>query len=194
MNGDELLADLKRIAGVGDGRAVSSPLGYVLDLGIMFVVMSGLTIAGAQFTQAQADTSVENRMEVVGQQTATAIEFVDRLVRSTESNSTQSFEAKLPEQVPSQYYRLHIYPSGTLPDADAPGADQCGRAAGTPDVGCIVAYTNDESIVTTTYFATSADPDVTVEEADVRGGSVRVLRPDKGAADWSQYELVVRES
>jgi len=67
-------------------RAVSSTLNYVLSLGIMAVLVTGLLSAGGGFVEDRQEEVIRSELEVIGQQVASDVQRADRLVTAGDDN------------------------------------------------------------------------------------------------------------
>lgn len=99
-----------------DRRAVSTVVGYVLILGIVTILVSGLLIGVGGFVENQQRTTIRNELEVVGEQVASDIASSGRLVRSGstypgEEPSTVEVDRDLPTTVAGKSYVITLRPS-----------------------------------------------------------------------------------
>lgn len=154
-----------------DTRGASSALGYVLNLGIMALVMTTVTFTGAAFMDQQSEVSTENRLGENGEQLTRTIQRVDRLVQQSGSSGEVGQALGLPPQAGGKYYRVHVFNQSA-------SATECGGVASNPEVGCIILETTDDSDGGATSATVYYRSDTTVETNTIQGGSVYVVRPD----------------
>lgn len=106
-------------------RGVTPALTYVLAIGIVTVLISGLLIAGTDFVETERTGVVRSELEVVGERLAADAVTVDRL---TEGGASVSQRTRIPESVADAPYYVDLVdcPSGNacieLTSAD-PGID-----------------------------------------------------------------------
>lgn len=133
-----------------DQRAVSVTVNYVLGLGIVFVLVTGLFIAGSGFVENQRETSIRTELEVIGEQVASDISMADRLAQTT-SGSPRTVEVgrSLPGEVSGTGYSIAV----------AGGSDPY-----------VVVESNDPEVSVTVQFTNSTD----VELDTVAGGAIVV--------------------
>lgn len=89
-------------------RAVSTPVSYVLTLGIMTLLITGVIIAAGGVLDGQNRATVQDELEVVGQQLAGDISAADRLVRAGGASSTVHVSHDFPDRVTGQDYTVEI--------------------------------------------------------------------------------------
>lgn len=93
-------------------RAVSTPVSYVLALGIMTLLITGVIIAAGGVLEGQNRATVQDELEVIGQQLAGDISAADRLVRAGGTSSTVHVSHDFPTRVTGQDYTVEVV-SGT---------------------------------------------------------------------------------
>lgn len=89
-------------------RAVSAVLGYVLALGILTLVVSGLFLAAGNFVEGQQDRAIRAELEVVGNRLAADLAGVDRLALAAGSEAEAELLSDLPQRTAGQDYQLTI--------------------------------------------------------------------------------------
>lgn len=94
-------------------RAVSSTLNYVLSLGIMAILVTGLLSAGGGFVEDRQKEVVRSELEVIGQQIASDIQRVDRLVTAGDGNRRVELTQTLPEEISGSRYRISLEASSS---------------------------------------------------------------------------------
>lgn len=137
-----------------DDRAVSVTVGYVLNLAVATLLLSGLFVAGGSFVENQREDAVEGQLTVIGERIAADLMTVDRLASSAASPSDLAVEreATLPSRVSGTGYRVSIVANGTS--------------------GTIQLESQRADVVVEIPFRTSED--VTVANSTVAGGTVRI--------------------
>lgn len=93
-----------------DERAVSVTLGYVLTLGIVTLLLTGLLVASGEFVADQRENVVRDELRVVGQQVAHDLGAADRLVRASEGSPEVSVGRSLPPEVAGSSYAVTLAP------------------------------------------------------------------------------------
>jgi len=88
-------------------RGQSIALDYTLGLGIGFLLITGLVIAGGNYVTDQRDRAQQAELRVVGQQLAADIEAADRLAASTTSGDVR-IERSLPSTVARSTYTIEV--------------------------------------------------------------------------------------
>lgn len=92
-----------------DDRAVSVAVGYVLGLGIATLLFSVLLIGGSGLIESQTRSVAHDELSVTGQQLASELLSVDRLVRAGEGDPAElSLHADLPTQTAADGYSIGI--------------------------------------------------------------------------------------
>ncbi|MFB6361959.1 MAG: hypothetical protein ABEH59_11645 [Halobacteriales archaeon] len=95
-------------------RAVSTVLSYVLALGVITLLMSGLFLAGGTFVENEHERVIRSELEVLGNRVAADIAAVDRLALAAGSSGRAELETDLPARVAGKSYTISISPlSGT---------------------------------------------------------------------------------
>jgi hypothetical protein len=90
-----------------DDRAVSVSIGYVLTIAIVTVLISGLIAAGSGVLETQTESTIENELDIVGQQVASDLASADRLAR-TSGTSEVVLRTDLPQRSAGSSYRLTV--------------------------------------------------------------------------------------
>lgn len=96
-------------------RAISTTVGYVITLGITSLLVTGLLIAGGGFVQDTRQGTVQDELEVVGQQLAADIASADRLAAAGGSGGEVRIDRELPDKVTGRTYSLSIADSTSGP-------------------------------------------------------------------------------
>lgn len=98
-----------------DDRAVSTTVGYVLVLGIVTLLLTGMLFAGTDFVAGQREQTVRNELRVLGQQVADDLAAADRLVRASDGRTAVTVTSALPEEVTGSGYTVDIDPGAAPP-------------------------------------------------------------------------------
>lgn len=99
----------------GDGRGVSTAVGYVLVLGIVTLLVTGLLYASSDFVADQREQTVRNELRVLGQQVADDLAAADRLVRASDGATVVTVTRALPETVTDTTYTVEVVPGAGPP-------------------------------------------------------------------------------
>jgi len=99
---------------VGD-RGVSTTVNYILGLSIMFLLTTGLFIAGGDFVDDQRDRAIRSELQVVGQQVANDVARVSRSVEGAgiPPTGTVSVTQQVPGKVAGTTYAIEVESSPT---------------------------------------------------------------------------------
>lgn len=89
-------------------RGVSAVLGYVLTLGIVTLLISGLFFAAGNFVENEHERAVRSELEVVGNRVAADIAAVDRLALAAGSSGEAELLTDLPPRVAGKSYNIAI--------------------------------------------------------------------------------------
>ncbi len=137
-----------------DNRGVSAVLGYVITIGIITVLISGLLLAGGSFVESQQDRATRAEFEVLGNRVAADIAAVDRLALATGSTGEAELVTNLPPTAAANPYVVNI--------SAIPGAS---------DVYFVNISTHDNDI-SVEVRVKSATP---IVDATVLGGDIRIV-------------------
>lgn len=94
-------------------RASSPVLAYVLSLGIVALLISGLFFTAGEFAGAQHERVVRSELLVVGHQIAADISNVDQLTVVNGNAGRARVTTDLPDHVAGKSYTIHLAPNGT---------------------------------------------------------------------------------
>lgn len=148
-------------------RAVSSPLGYLLNLGLAAIVLVSMGTVGLAVLDTNEETAIEADLTVYGQQLAGEIQEVDRLARAAGPGKTVSERAALDDLAREDRYTV------TIANASHVGVRERG-AGNTPcDRPCLILETQDGSIQVTVNVVSETP----LQPAQFDGGPVTVSRP-----------------
>lgn len=132
-----------------DRRAVSTGVGYVMNLSLATILMATLLVTAGSVVETQSETVVRDELDVVGTQLSSKLMAADRLVRVGSENGvtpTVAVEATLPSQVGQSNYRIDV------------------------SDGELVLRTANPAVTVRVPFVTTT----AVEETTVSGGPVRI--------------------
>lgn len=154
-----------------NSRAVSSVVGYILNLAILIAVLTSIAALGVTFFDSTTSPAVENELETVGNDLAGSIQEVDRLVRQSGSTKKIGQTALLSDQIRSEDYIVEVINqsyavSGAPPGSQVTHADRCDRS-------CLVLESVDSDSLTIINYVTRVD----VQSARLPGGDVYIFRP-----------------
>lgn len=90
-----------------DERGVSISVGYVLTLAIVAILLSGLVAASGSILDQQTEATVENELEIIGQQVASELSNADRHVRAGDTTELV-IRSELPRRTAGASYTLNI--------------------------------------------------------------------------------------
>lgn len=90
-------------------RAVSTTVGYVLNVSVAMLLVTGLLVTGSNFVEDQRERAVRTELQVLGQQVASEAAAADRLVRESGTEELE-FRQALPETVAGTSYTIEIDP------------------------------------------------------------------------------------
>jgi hypothetical protein len=90
----------------GVDRGVSTVVGYVLNVGIATLLITGLLIAGTGLVEDQRERTVRTELDVIGNRLAADIETADRLLRT--GNATVTVRSTQPETVAGSGYSIEV--------------------------------------------------------------------------------------
>ncbi|MFB6353666.1 MAG: hypothetical protein ABEJ92_06225 [Halobacteriales archaeon] len=93
-------------------RGVSAVLGYVLVLGIVTLLISGLFLAAGNFVENQHQRAVRAEFEVVGNRVAADIAAIDRLALASGPDGRAELEVNLPPLAAGKTYEITTSSAG----------------------------------------------------------------------------------
>lgn len=97
-------------------QAAATTLGYVLNLTVATLLVSGLLVAGSGFVSSEREQSVRTELRVVGQQLSGDIGAADRLARSTRGSPVAvEVRRRLPDEVVGVPYYVSVEWNGGNP-------------------------------------------------------------------------------
>lgn len=89
-------------------RAVSTALSYALILGIVTLLLVGLTVGFAPLVESQQADATHATLEVLGNDVAGDIASADRLAVTAGSHGTVVLRTRLPDRVGGSPYEIEI--------------------------------------------------------------------------------------
>lgn len=99
-----------------DERGVSTTLGYILNLTVATLVVTGLLVAGGDIVADQREQTTRSELLVIGEQLAADLVAADELAVPAEAGDTVRIERQLPREVAGQTYSIDVVnPGGSQP-------------------------------------------------------------------------------
>lgn len=89
-------------------RAVSTVVSYVLALGILAILVTGLISGFVPFVTDQQQDAAQSTMRVYGNDVAGDLQVADRLARRNGTNRTVELTTRLPERVSGSRYEIEF--------------------------------------------------------------------------------------
>jgi hypothetical protein len=74
----------------------------------MFILVTGLFIAGGDFVSEQRETSIQTELEVVSEQVVADISMADRLAQTMSGNETVRVRRSAPDRVAGSSYAIAV--------------------------------------------------------------------------------------
>lgn len=96
-----------------DRRGVSTTLGYVLNLTVATLVVTGLLVAGGDMVADQREQTTRSELRVVGQQLAADLVAADELAATADGDDVLRIERQLPGEVAGRTYGIELRSSGS---------------------------------------------------------------------------------
>ncbi len=93
-------------------RGASTVLGYVLNIAVATVLITGLIFAAGNLVADQRERAVRSEFDVIGNRVAADLETADRMVRASNGGSV-SISTSLPTHISGQQYLISIEPDGS---------------------------------------------------------------------------------
>lgn len=120
-----------------DDRAVSITVGYVLNLAIASILISGLLVAGGGLVESQTKQVTSDELAVAGHQLADELSSADRLVRAGDV-SVLSIRETIPAQTAAGSYTIQIEHEDTAGTIELRSSN--------PDVTVVVPFRSETSV------------------------------------------------
>ncbi|MFB6113980.1 MAG: hypothetical protein ABEJ58_07755 [Halodesulfurarchaeum sp.] len=92
-------------------RGVSTVVGYVLNVGVATILITGLLFGATGLVSDQRERAVRSELEVVGNRIASDLQTADTLLRASDGGRVH-VESSLPTHVAGQQYRIEIRSDG----------------------------------------------------------------------------------
>ncbi|MGM0398034.1 MAG: DUF7266 family protein [Halobacteriota archaeon] len=146
-------------------RGVSAVVNYVLVLGIVTLLGTGLFVAATDYVQGQQSTAIRAEFLDVGNELAGELSDTERVARSADGDGRVVATADLPERVAGSPYRITIQPTAA-------------------DRGELVLQSSDPAVTVTVPFSSRTS----VAETTVEGGPV-VIRAEVTAGNVTALEV-----
>lgn len=89
-------------------RAVSTTLNYVLALAVVTVLISGLFLAANDVVETQRERAINSELTVLGNQVASDLAALDRLVIASDVKDTARISSGLPDTVAGKPYSISL--------------------------------------------------------------------------------------
>lgn len=121
-------------------RAVSTILGYTLNLAVATLLVTGLLVAAGGFVEGQQERAIRTELDVVGSRVAGDLGAIDRLVRTGDDVSV-SITVKTPTQSTGLPYLIAINESGN---------DEIVLTTDDPAVEVVVPFTTETAVAAET--------------------------------------------
>lgn len=141
-------------------RGVSVLINYVMVLGIVALLSTGLFISTNDLVEGQHERAIRTQLDVVGNHVASDLETVGRLAESVEGNGSVRLTSELPDRVAGSEYWVNI----TRID----------------DTRYRITLTTHDPKVSVQVVARSQTP---ISSTTVKGGSIAFECGDGGCAD-----------
>lgn len=95
-------------------RAVSPVFAYTLTLGVTALLITGLIMAAGGYVDTQRERTIENQLQVIGQQVSADVAAADRLAR-TGGTQDVIVARSLPGSVVGSTYTVQVRQDGPPP-------------------------------------------------------------------------------
>lgn len=95
-----------------DERAVSTTLGYILNLTVATLLITSLLVASGGFVDDQRRQTIRSELRVIGQQLAADLVAADELAATADTGDTIRIERQLPQEVAGRTYTVSVVPNG----------------------------------------------------------------------------------
>ncbi|PSP84632.1 hypothetical protein BRC83_05235 [Halobacteriales archaeon QS_1_68_17] len=98
----------ERAGGDDHDRAVSSTLSYALGLSIATMLITGLVIGAGGYVEQRRESVTRDGMTVIGQQIASDVQAVDRVVSGSDDEANVTATQGLPERIVGNDYTVVV--------------------------------------------------------------------------------------
>ncbi|GGL58733.1 DUF7266 family protein [Halocalculus aciditolerans] len=102
------MADVTRTP---DRRAVSTTVGYVLNLAVALLLVTGLLTAAGTFVEDQRQLATQDELGVVGERFTAGLATADRLATTGDSGHV---DLRLPTTVAGHPYQIRVFANHTV--------------------------------------------------------------------------------
>ncbi len=91
-------------------RAVSAVLGYIMMLGILTLLVSGIFLSAGNYVENQQERVIRSEFNVLGNRLAADIAAIDRLALASNSGGKATLVTNLPPRAAGKTYEVTISP------------------------------------------------------------------------------------
>lgn len=95
-------------ASAGADRGVTVPINYLLLIGVMVLLSTGLLVSTSSYVEGQQERATGAEFRMIGNQVASDLAATDRLARTVEAPGGVETRIDLPGQVAGTAYRIEI--------------------------------------------------------------------------------------
>lgn len=140
-------------------RGVSTVVGYVISLGIMSVLITGLVLATGTYVETQREQTASAELEVIGQRLSGDLSAAARLGAAGSTTNTVTIRRNFPETVAGLRYTVELS-GGPNPELTL--------TTDSPDIEVVVevALTDDDT--------SGTHDDIEAQRSTVSGGEITV--------------------
>jgi len=92
----------------GADRGVSTVVGYVLNLGVALLLVTGLLVATSGFVEQQRHNAVQTQLQVVGERLVGDLATADNVANASGGGGRAVVRADLPTSVTGQSYTVTV--------------------------------------------------------------------------------------
>lgn len=93
-------------------RGVTVPINYLLLIGVMVLLSTGLLVSTSSYVEGQQERATGAEFRVIGNQVASDLAATDRLAQSVEGSGNVETQIDLPGRVAGTAYRIEITSDG----------------------------------------------------------------------------------
>lgn len=98
---------------VTDERGVTTPINYLLLVGIVALLSAGLLANTSFFVETQQEQTIRSELRVIGNRLAADLASTDRLAQTVEGSGNVETRINLPSRVAGSTYRIEISVAGS---------------------------------------------------------------------------------
>ncbi|WP_232688389.1 DUF7266 family protein [Halobacterium zhouii] len=99
------------VPGAGDSRAVSTTVGYVLNLGVATILVTTLLLSAGTLVENQRQAAARTELSVVGERVASDLATADQLARASDGGTVR-LVVRVPERVVGSTYEIRVNQTG----------------------------------------------------------------------------------